>query len=316
MWHVHGSWTGSLVQGDHRYLLPVLPGGGPWGRGRSGRDWPDRAVEVPVERLRDTDVDVVVLQRVGELELVRRWLGREPGRDLPAVYVEHNTPSGNVPDSRHPLADQDDIVLVHVTHFNALIWDSGRAPWVVIEHGIADPGHRYTGELPSAGVVINDAVRRWRVTGTDLLPAFATAAPLDVFGMGDEELPARLGIEADRLSLRGDLGQEALYREIARRRVYLYTSRWTSLGLSLVEAMHLGMPVVAVASTATATAVPGDAGVVSADIGELVHGLRRLTGDRARAERMGSRAREFALRHYGLDAFLRNWDALLERAVR
>lgn len=34
---------------------------------------------------------------------------------------------------------------------------------------------------------------------------------------------------------------------MARRRVYLHTARWTSLGLSLLEAMHLGMPVVAVA---------------------------------------------------------------------
>ncbi len=64
--------------------------------------------------------------------------------DVPAVYVEHNTPRERVPDARHPMADRDDITLVHVTPFNDLMWDSGRAPTTVIEHGIVDPGYRYT----------------------------------------------------------------------------------------------------------------------------------------------------------------------------
>ena len=50
---------------------------------------------------------------------------------------------------------------------------------------------------------------------------------------------------------------------MARRRVYLHPIRWTSLGLSLLEAMHLGMPVVALATTEVPEAVPPEAGVVS-----------------------------------------------------
>jgi hypothetical protein len=29
---------------------------------------------------------------------------------------------------RHPAADRDDLVLVHVTHFNAVFWDAGSTP--------------------------------------------------------------------------------------------------------------------------------------------------------------------------------------------
>ncbi len=104
------------------------------------------------------------------------------------MYVEHNAPRGDVPYTRHPMADRSDIPVVHVTPFNELFWDSGRAPTVVIEHGIPDPGHRYTGELDRAAVVINEPVRRSRVTGTDLLSRFAAQAPLDVFGMVVSEL--------------------------------------------------------------------------------------------------------------------------------
>ncbi len=303
LWHVHGSWTTSFVQGGHTYLLPTLPEGGPWGRGRSGRDWPGTVREVPAGRLAGTDVDVVVLQRPEELALTEEWLGRRPGPDVPAVYVEHNTPKGDVPNTRHPLAGRSDIPLVHVTHFNRLFWDNGSAPTTVIEHGIVDPGYHYTGELARAAVVTNEPVRRWRVTGTDLLPRFARAAPLDVFGMGLDGLGERVGVGPDRLTPIGDLATGKLHAELARRRVYLHTTRWTSLGLSLLEAMQLGMPVVALASTEAPRAVPSEAGVVSADIETLVDAVRRLVAEPALATEFGRRAREFALRNHNLSTY-------------
>jgi glycosyltransferase involved in cell wall biosynthesis len=261
-------------------------------------------------------MDLVVLQRPEELALAHEWLGRRPGTDVPAVYVEHNTPKGDVPDTRHPLAEQRDIPIVHVTHHNRLLWDSGHAPTMVIEHGVVDPGHRYTGELPRAAVVTNEPVRRWRITGTDLLPAFAAAAPLDVFGMGLGGLGARLGVGPDRLVPVGDLGQDDLHHEMARRRLYLHTTRWTSLGLSLLEAMHLGMPVVALATTETPRAVPPDAGVVSGDVDALADAVRRLVAEPALAADMGKHAREFALAHYDLSTFSRRWNALLAETTK
>ncbi|EHR60240.1 glycosyltransferase [Saccharomonospora cyanea] len=306
VWHVHGSWTTAFVQGKHTYLLPTVDDRGPWGRGRCGRNWPTSAVEVSPDDLREQDVDAVVLQRPEEIELTHRWLGRTPGVDVPAVYVEHNTPREHAATTRHPMADQDGIPVVHVTHYNELMWDNGIAPTTVIDHGIVDPGHRYTGELPRAAVLINEPVRRGRVVGTDLLPVFARAAPVDLYGIGVEN------VAVDGVTPVGDLSHEALHTDMARRRVYVHTARWTSLGLSLLEAMQLGMPVVAVASTEAATAVPSDAGLVSTDVTDLASAVSTLCADPELATRMGKSAREYALAHFGLDAFLRRWDVLLE----
>ena len=64
LWHVHGSWTTAFVQGDHRYLVPVLPDRGPDGLGRARTwDWPHSVEEVTPEQAAQADVDVVVLQR-------------------------------------------------------------------------------------------------------------------------------------------------------------------------------------------------------------------------------------------------------------
>ena len=309
LWHVHGSWTTAFVQGSHEYLLPVTPDRGPDGLGRARTwNWPASAREVGPEQLREEDVDVVVLQRVRDLELVREWLGREPGRDLPAVFLEHNAPDGAVPDTRHPLADRSDIPIAHVTHFNDLFWDAGTTSTRVIEHGIVDPGPRYTGELPHAAVVINEANRRARVTGTDLLQRFAEAAPVDLFGMDARSVaPPVLGIE--------DLPQDELHDEMARRRVYLHPIRWTSLGLSLLEAMHLGMPVVAVGATEVHEAVPAEAGVVSTKVHVLADAVRRMVEDPQEAHERGAAARTVALERYGLGRFLRDWDELLKEVT-
>ncbi|MEN3362448.1 MAG: hypothetical protein V7637_6430, partial [Mycobacteriales bacterium] len=196
LWHQHGSWTDAFVRGRHEYLLPVTPDRDEDGLGRAGRPWPS-TMDVHSGQLRETAVDLVILQREKELLLAEDWLGRRPGIDVPAVYVEHNTPRGDVPDTRHHLADRDDIPLVHVTGFNQLLWDSGRAPALVIEHGLPDPGRRFRGTLPRAAAAINEPARRWRVTGTDLLAGFVRAGvPVDVFGIATAGLADRLGLPA------------------------------------------------------------------------------------------------------------------------
>jgi glycosyltransferase involved in cell wall biosynthesis len=271
---------------------------------------------VTPEQLRDEDVDVVVLQRTRDLELVREWLGREPGRDLPAVFLEHNAPDGAVPNTRHPLADQAEIPIAHVTYFNELFYDNGSAPTVVIEHGIVDPGERYTGELARAAVVVNEPVRRGRYTGGDLLPLLATAAPLDVFGMGLAGLHERYDLDPGRVGLHDDPPQAAMHAELARRRVYVHPVRWTSLGLSLLEAMHLGMPVVALATTEAVEAVPADAGVLSTRPQRLADAVRTFVHDPDAARLAGNAARAAALERYGLARFLADWDRLLEEVTR
>ncbi|KUH38857.1 MULTISPECIES: glycosyltransferase [Streptomyces] len=312
LWHVHGSWTTAFVQGPHTYLVPVLPDRGPDGRGRARTfSWPDSVREVTPEQLRGEHVDVVLLQRPEEFALAERWLGgRRPGRDVPVVYLEHNAPDGDVPDTRHPCADRDGLTLVHVTHFNRLFWDSGRTRAVVIEHGVVDPGHLYTGRLPRAAVVVNEPVRRGRYTGTDLLPAFAEAAPLDVFGMRTEGLAAHLGLAGDRCRAQ-DLPQRELHAAMAERRVYLHPVRWTSLGLSLLEAMHLGMPVVALATTEAVEAVPAGAGTVSTRPEVLAEAVRRYVAEPGAAAEDGARARQAALERYGLKRFLADWERVL-----
>jgi len=301
-WHVHAAWSTAFVAGPHTYLVPVTPDRDEYGRGRPRTyAWPPNAVEVAPDELRRTDVDVAVVQRPEELRLARRWLRRR----VPTIYVEHNTPKGAVPLTRHPVADRDDVVLVHVTHFNHLFWDSGATRTTVIEHGIPEPGVTWTGDLERLAVVTNEPVRRGRVTGTDLLARFAAVAPVDVYGMGVG------GLARPRITPHEDPTQRAMHRAVARRRAYVHLTRWTSLGLSLLEAMFLGAPVVVLATTEAVMAVPPAAGVLSTNVDDLVEGARRFLRDPDAARTAGRAARRAARARYGLDRFLADWDGLL-----
>ena len=93
------------------------------------------------------------------------------------------------------------------------------------------------------------------MTGTDLLPGFG-AFPIDGFGIDGDLLPERLGVHCPELRFAGNLAPDELDAAMAQRRAYLHLNRWTSLGLSLLQAMMLGMPVLVLDTTEASRAVP------------------------------------------------------------
>jgi glycosyltransferase involved in cell wall biosynthesis len=162
-------------------------------------------------------------------------------------------------------------------------------------------------------VVFNEPGRRGRTVGADLVAGFADLCPVDVFGMRTKAYVQSLQPGQDRITAYEDLfSQNQMHTELARRRVYLHPMRWTSLGLSLVEAMQLAMPIVALAATDAVTAVSPQAGVVSTDLEVLRSGVRTFLHEPEAARRAGVAARSAALKRYGLIRFLSDWDRLLD----
>ncbi|MFC5833538.1 glycosyltransferase [Nonomuraea insulae] len=291
--------------------MPVTPTRDRFGVG-AYPEWLPSVTEVPAAELRRTDFDIALLQRPEEIDLLYRWTGRRPGMDVPTIYLEHDAPSGAVPNTPHMVAERADIPLVHVTHFNALMWDNGMAPTRVIELGVPDPGYRYSGVLERSAVVVNEAARRGRFTGTDLIPRFAQHVPIDLFGIDSAKVPEQLGLELGTY----DLKLPALFDAIPTRRLYLHLNRWTSAGMSLIEAMHLGMPVVALATTAVADAVGTGTGFCSNDLDVLTAGIRELLADPGLAADMGRRARQRALDRFSLHRLIADWERAFDEVAR
>jgi glycosyltransferase involved in cell wall biosynthesis len=115
--------------------------------------------------------------------------------------------------------------------------------------------------------------------------------------------------------LHDDLPQARLHEVLGTHRAYLHPYRWTSLGLALLEAMVLGMPVLALATTEAPRAVPPEAGLVTCDVAALHERAQRWLADHAAAREAGLAARAHVLGHYGLQRFLDDWDELLKEVA-
>lgn len=301
-WHVHGSYLWYLSHVPHELYLPVKPGRPEGYGGRSPHfHWSPTVHEVPADQVRHLDLDCVVFQSH------RNWLEDQheilspAQRRLPRVFLEHDPPRQSPTDTRHPM-DDPEVLLVHVTHFNQLMWDSGSAPTAVIEHGVKVPSHvRYTGELSRGVTAVNGLRRRGRRLGADVFEQARREVPVDLVGMLSEEA--------------GGLGEVApleLPAFMARYRFFFNPIRYTSLGLAVCEAMMLGLPVIGLATTEMVSVVEnGVSGWVDTRLHHLIERMRELLADPEEARRLGEGARRTAQERFGIERFCTDWSAAL-----
>jgi hypothetical protein len=306
-WHVHGTYLYYLTQSPHTFVLPVRAGRPhPYGGRTRSFPWGDNVVEVPADRLRDERFDVILFQSPEAYERDQyKYLSPAQWR-LPRLYLEHDPPRGHPTDTRH-VVDDPDVAVVHVTHFNQLMWDCGRSPTLVIPHGVLVPPHvAYTGTLERGIVVVNNLRTRGRRLGADVFErARSAGVPLDLVGM-----------DARSMGGLGEVPPADIAEFIAPYRFLFNPIRYTSLGLSVCEAMALGMPAVGLATTEMATTVEdGVSGYVSNDVDTLVGRMRALLADPGLAARLGEGARAYARRAFSMERFIGDWDAALQNAV-
>lgn len=299
IWHIHGSYLNALGRIPHNWYLPVKPDR-PEGYGGRGRtvDWPDWVREVSAERVRDLDLDLVIYQTPKNLFEDGPEILSEAQRELPRIYLEHNTPRPSAVDTRHPM-DDPGTLLVHVTHYNRLMWDSGRTPAMVIEHSVAiDPAAVYTGERERGITVANGMQKRPRIAGYDIFERVRQVVPLDAAGM-----------DTERMGGLGDVPYRELHRRVGQYRFLFSPMRYTSLPLAVIEAMTIGMPVVALATTELPTVIEdGETGYVSCDVDELIDRMKGLLADPQEARRLGRNARAVARERFGMERFARDWN--------
>jgi hypothetical protein len=303
IWHIHGSYLNSLARIRHNWYLPVKPER-PEGYGGRGHtfDLPDYMREVPAEGVRDLDLDLIIFQTPKNYFEDQYEILSEEQRRLPKIYLEHNTPQPHPTNSKHVIDDRN-VLLVHVTHYNRLMWDNGCTPTTVIEHSVAiDPSVHYDGRLERGIVVINGAQKRPRIAGYDLLMVVRNEIPLDAAGM---ETKAFGGL--------GDIPYRHLHSRMAAYRFLFSPIRYTSLPLAVVEGLTLGMPVVALATTELPTVIEnGRHGYLSCNVEELIRHMKRLLQDPEEARYLGDNARRLAQERFGLDRFCRQWNEVFK----
>jgi len=301
-WHVHGNYLYNLTQVPHDFYLATDAARSMHHSGRSGTlPWGPNVHEAPVETLRDTPFDVVMFQSRHEWDDVQHRILSAAQRRLPRVYIEHDPPQVHPTDTRH-WVDDPDVMLVHVTPFNALMWDSGATPTRVIEHGVLPlQAASYSGHIPRGIVVVNNLASRGRRLGLDVYREISARVPLNLYGMGSTEVGGD-----------GEVVNDRLPGVMAAHRFFFNPIRWTSLGLAIIEAMMVGLPIVGLATTELVTVIRnGENGFIDTRLDPLVDAMQRMLAQPELARELGAAARRTAEERFGIDRFVADWlDAL------
>jgi hypothetical protein len=306
-WHVHGNYLYYLTQVPHDFYLVRDDVRSTHHSGRSGTlPWGDNVHEAHVDQIQGMDFDVVLFQSREAYEREQHQLLSPAQRQLPCIYLEHDPPQVHPTNTTHWVQDANTL-LVHVTPFNQLMWDSGITPNRVIEHGVLplNAAH-YSGELAAGIVVVNNIGRRGRRLGLDVYQAASRAVPLTLVGMGAQDVGGF-----------GEVPQAELLSFMARHRFFFNPIRYTSLGLAVIEAMMVGLPIVGLATTELPTVIRhGHNGLLDTRLDNLIDGMRVLLADPNGARRMGEHARRTAQERFHISRFVADWVAALNEVTR
>ncbi|QXV64276.1 glycosyltransferase family 4 protein [Mucilaginibacter achroorhodeus] len=303
-WHIHGSYLFYLSQGNYDIYIPTKPEKteGYYGRGETF-PFGNNVIEIPAEEVKHQTFDCIVYQTNNNYLTDQYEILSEEQRKLPRIYIEHDPPRQHPTDTKH-VVDDPKVTLVHVTHFNRLMWDSNNTPTRVIEHGVTDSGVVYKGDLDKGIVVINNLPARGRLLGYDIFMNVRKHVPLDLVGMGT-----------------GDLGLgEVLHPQLpefqSRYRFFFNPIRYTSLGLAICEAMMMGIPVIGLATTELSAVIEnGVSGFIHTDVDYLVEKMKLLIREPELALEIGNNGRKVAMQRFNIERFANDWEQLFNEVT-
>ncbi|MDB5286731.1 MAG: glycosyltransferase [Mucilaginibacter sp.] len=298
-WHIHGSYLYYLSQGNYDIYIPTKTEKteGYYGRGETF-PFGNNVIEVPAEEVKDYQFDCILFQTNNNYQIDQYEILSAEQRELPQIYLEHDPPRQHPTDTKH-IINNPDVILVHVTHFNKLMWDNNNTPTRVIEHGVTVPKAIYSGQLNKGIVVINNLPSRGRLLGLDVFLEARQHVPLDLVGMGTGEL----GL--------GEVLHPQLPQFQNRYRFFFNPIRYTSLGLAICEAMMMGMPVVGLATTELSAVIDnGHSGFIHTDVDYLIEKMELLIKDPELAKEIGNNGREVAMKRFNIQRFVNDWEQL------
>ncbi len=302
-WHIHGSYLFYLSQGNYDIYIPVTKDRdeGYYGRGLTFPFGPN-VIEVQANKIRDLEFDLILFQTDKNYQHDQYSILSEEQRKLPRIFLKHDPP----PSLNSPLiVDDPDVMVVHVTDFNKLMWDNHGLKSTVIQHGVTDNGYLWNGHLQKGIVVINNLSARGRNLGTDVFDLVNSQLPVDIIGMGTEDLG----------------GKEVLHpylpEYIANYRFFLNPIRYSSMPLSLCEAMMAGLPVIALSVTELPSVIrDGENGFINNDPNYLISKMKLLIENFELAKKLSENSRYTALQKFSIKRFINEWTNVFDEVTQ
>lgn len=293
-WPAQQQYLFQLAQGDFEIYIPA-------GQNESFRQQfssQKNVIEIDGDELKDLQLDCILFQDEYSYKTAQFEVLSDQQRELPKIYLEHHPPKQHPTNTKHFVEEQQ-IQLVQVNHYNALMWDNNQSPVTVIEHGVATDTIAFSGEQAKGVIVLEEQPDDDRVIGTDIFTLVKEALPLDVIQIGKENIT-----------------HQNLPEKISPYRFLFCPDRYASPAFAVFQAMMQGMPVIGLATTNLPTILTNEvSGFTDSDVNYLIGKMKTLLDDPQLAVQMGAEARKSALQRFSLNRFLSDWNQVLKNAV-
>jgi glycosyltransferase involved in cell wall biosynthesis len=128
---------------------------------------------------------------------------------------------------------------------------------------------------------------------------------------------ARRGLQ-DRVTLHGTLSAEGVRDLLRTLDIYVHATLGETMSNSIMQAMAVGLPVIASAVSGVTNMVTPDVGLLysSRDVGSLQSAIAGLLDNPADAQRLGTDARAHALRQYDARLTARAYEDLTRKLIQ
>ncbi len=293
-WPVNQQYLLDLAQGNFEFYIPA-------GQKPSFTNlFPSlkNIVEVDAAAIKGLQLDCILFQDEHSYKTAQYEVLSDLQRELPKIYLEHNPPKQHPTNAKHIVEDTA-VQLVHVNHYNALMWDNNDVPVTVIENGVQTIDASFTGEKMCGAVVLEEFPADGRVTGHDIFMQVKEALPLEVIQIGKENIT-----------------YQNLPEKLSHYRFLLCPDRYASPQFAVYQAMMLGMPVIGLATTSLPTILSNEvSGFADSDLNYLICKMKILLEEPQLAAQIGLKAHNSALQRFGIDRFWADWKQVLEKAV-
>ncbi len=294
-WHVHGNYLYYLTQVPHDFYLATDAARSTHHSGRSGTlPWGDNVHEAPVETLQRHGVRRRrCSSRATSGTTTQHAMLSEAQRRLPRIYIEHDPPQA-ASDRHAPLGRRP---------------ERAAGPRDAVQR--ADVGQRAARRHASSSTASCRCRRRATAATSRAASSSSTTCSSRGRRLGARRLPAGRRARAARPRRHGQRrGRRRAARSpndrlpgvMAAHRFFFNPIRYTSLGLAVIEAMMVGLPIVGLATTELVDGRSATARTASSTpaSSRLVDAMQQLLEQPGLAARLGAAARrtaQRALRH-------------------
>jgi glycosyltransferase involved in cell wall biosynthesis len=310
-WNVHGGYLSMFSKLNYELYIPYTEGRPYNYDGKTpGYEWSDNVYEISYNQINNINYDIILYQTAQHvMEEQYRCLSQSQINDAYKIYIVHSPINDfdlvnkNLGVVESHINEQMNLI-VHIAEYTKKQWakymPSLSNKSIVIYHSIPLSNIVATYSINRAVCAINDIGIR-ADSGRDEIKYLLKKIGIDLYGKNTEMIGGY-----------GSIPRENLMSILSQYSIYINPTVHNSLPMTVLEAMSIGLPVIALNTTDLHIAITdGIEGYLCNTVDDIIDKYNYLLNNKSKIQGMGINAREKIKNYFSFDRFEKSWNSII-----